>query len=96
MTIRETLLAMGYREAKKGQWLKPIGYVLFSYHEEKGIWSNWFKSAVGKIERYESKIFQNEIEFGSYLDQLKGFECWTRTDMFIHGDSAFELSALDI
>lgn len=97
MTIREALILMGYREVKAGHWLKPVGFVAFSYHEGKNEWANWFFSAQGKIECWETKRLESdEKQYGTYLQQLKNIECWTRTDFYIHGNSAFELSAIDI
>lgn len=97
MTIREALISMGYREAKPGHWLKPVGFVLFSYHEGKNEWANWFLSAQGKIECWETKRLESdETQHGTYLFQLKYIECWTRTDLQVKADSAFELSAFDL
>lgn len=98
MTIREALLAMGYREAKPGQWIKPIGYQALSYHEGRNEWANWFLSGKGKIECWEIKKFKltEEDGFYEYLRQLKDFECWTRVDLFIYGQSTFELSGIDL
>lgn len=95
MTIREALIAMGYQERKPGHWLKPIGCQVFSYHEDKGEWVNWFKSGLGQVERWETKRFVDD-QNSPYLKQLKEFECWSRTDMFICGDSEFHFSAIDI
>lgn len=97
MTIREALLIMGYSEAKPGHWMKPIGYQLFAYREDKNEWANYFKSAQNKIEYWNTSSFQSdEKRFGSYLEQLKGFECWTRTDICTNSNSQFELSAIDL
>jgi hypothetical protein len=97
MTIREALLAMGYRECKSGYWLKPIGYQLFSYHEGKNEWANWLRVLSGEIDSYDRKSFQHdEVQFGTYLRQLKEFECWTATDKYVDGRSQFELGAIDI
>ncbi len=94
MTIRLALIAMGYREVDPGRWLKPIGYQLFSYSESKNEWNNWLKGADGKIHCYQSKVFREN--FGSYLAQLKDWECFTRTDIVVNGGSYFELSAIDL
>lgn len=95
MTIREALISMGYRECKPGKWLKPIGYQLFTYHEGKGEWANWFMSAQGQISCWETKRFSEDKDF-PHVDQLKYFECWTRTNIQINGDSKFHLEAIDL
>lgn len=97
MTIRQALLMMGYREEKSGCWMKPIGYQLFTYREDKNEWANYFKSAQDKIECWNTSSFKNdEKQFGSYLAQLKGFECWTRTDICTNSNSQFELSTINL
>ena len=97
MTIREALISMGYREAKPGHWLKPVGFVCFSYHEDKNKWSNWYRSGQGEVERWQTKQLESDQNrYGTYLHQLKYIECWTRTDLEINGDSAFELSTIDL
>ncbi len=97
MTIREALLSMGYSECKPGRWLKPIGYQCFSFQEEMNRWENWFTDVTGKISLWDSKHFEHELErFGSYLNQLKYFECWTRTDMYGNSRSEFHLRGIDL
>jgi hypothetical protein len=87
---------MGYHEVKPGQWVKPVGYVLFAYSEGKNTWANWFKGANGKLVCWETKEFNlDPKQGGSFLGMLKGFECWTRTDMSINCDSTFELGVQD-
>lgn len=92
MTKREVLMALGYNESKPGFWIKPIGYQCFYYIESKNRWVNVFKSVQGKIENWESKQFSDDTNSGSYLDQLKGWECWTRTDIASRTDSSFEIA----
>ena len=98
MTIREALLAMGYSEQAPGKWLKPVGYQCFSYNEAKNEWVNWFKALDTKQPtRYETKMFyDDEQRHGTYLDQLKYFECWTKHAMHVDGSSRFELQAFDL
>ncbi len=97
MTLREALLSMGYREEQPNKWLKPVGYVLFSYNETTNQWANWFKSSKGDIEYWETNQFvHDENKAGSYLYQLKKFECWTRTDLYTQVDSEFHLRAIDL
>lgn len=92
-SIRLAVLSMGYLERKPGHWLKPIGYQIFTYHELKNEWSNWFLDAKNVISLWENKQFQHSY---SYLDQLKSWECFTRTDAYINGNSEFQLSAIDL
>lgn len=92
-SIRLTLLSMGYLERKSKHWLKPFGYQIFTYHEVKNEWANWFVNALDVISLWENKQFNHNYD---YLSQLKGWECFTRTDMYIHGNSEFQLSAIDL
>lgn len=92
MTMREALLAMGYREQEAGKWLKPFGYQLFGYYEPKLRWTNWLKGANGKILVYESHVYTS----GEPLKVLKEWETFTRTDMYCNGDSEFHLTGFDL
>ena len=97
MTIREALISMGYQERKPGHWLKPIGFQCFSYHEGKNEWANWYLDGNDKIGCWETSSLSLDIErSGDFLAQLKSIECWTRTDVYIHGASQFHLSAIDL
>ena len=50
-----------------------------------------------KIALWESKAFKDDQQhYGDYLYQLKGWECWTRSNTYIKGDSEFELGAIDL
>ena len=94
MTIREALLAMEYREAKPGIWLKPVGYVCFTYSEAKNEWANRFVGAVAsgsKIECWNSNSFKKDSD---PLAELKYFEYGSRTD--IDSISHFELVTIDL
>lgn len=91
MTIRDDLAAMGYREVKRGQWMKPIGYQCFVYDEKTERWSNWFKSKSGGVEIYESKLIKDNVP---HLDQLKQFEAFTRTNVVVDCNSKFEVYEL--
>lgn len=88
------LTQMGYRECNPGVWLKPVGYILFSYQVDKNRWTNWFKNVQGKLSVWESHSFDDIDKCGSFLDQLKAFETFTRTDIYVEADSHFELDAL--
>lgn len=90
MTIREALLALGYREKKTGKWLKPIGYMCFSYDERTKCWFNCFKApTANEIRVYDE---QRLVE-GDPLKQLKEWECNTRIE--ISNESSFEFAAFD-
>jgi hypothetical protein len=45
--IRLALLQMAYVERKPGLWVKPVGYHLFAYVEERAEWSNHLWTARG-------------------------------------------------
>lgn len=98
MTIREALLAMGYREQRSGKWFKPIGYQCFMYDEVNDTLINYFKGADGKIHTWNSNKLRHKDDppdYDDYLDRIKLFECYTRTD--IHAtNSNFEFLAIDI
>jgi len=102
ISIREALIAMSYTEVRPGEWVKPVAFQAFIYVERKGEWINWFKSATGDLSKWKTKQFQSNVGYyGSYLQQLKSFECWTRTDLYTHHDSGveeshFELGAIDL
>jgi hypothetical protein len=97
MTIREALLSMCYREVQPGHWMKPIGFQSLTYHEGKNEWCCWFLAANdGSVSLWESKAFEhNAKDFGSYLDQLKNWECYTRTSMNHCYNSEFHLRGID-
>ncbi len=96
-TIRQALLAMGYREELPGQWLKPVGWHAFSYHEKNNVWTNHFMTGKGKPGCWERQSFQADIEhYGDNLYQLKCFEANTRISVMAGYESRFELNAVDI
>jgi hypothetical protein len=97
LSLRETLLAMGYYETKPTKWLKPVGFHAFSYDEENNKWINWFVDKAGTLSLWESNKFNHNLEAGgSYLFQLKHFEAFTRTDVYSSKTSAFELMSVDL
>ena len=53
-TIRECLKAMNYREALPGKWVKPWGWQLFTFSEERNEWANWFVAATGETSLWEA------------------------------------------
>lgn len=95
MNIREALIAMGYRECKPGKWLKPVGYQCFSFYEDSKEWVNWFRAKTGELMPWDSHhLSDDESKFGSYTEQLKYRECFSRTDLYLK--SNFELQAIDL
>lgn len=96
MFVREALRSMAYVEVKTGHWLKPIGFMCFSFDESKNTWSCWFKSALGKVECWESHLIgHDEKQSGTYTYQIKHWECFTRTGVFVNGTSEFQLGVKD-
>ncbi len=94
-TLREALLAMAYKEVKPKIWMKPTGFQCFTVHEDRTEWTNYFISAEKDLEIWDRQPLKENVTSGSYLFQLKNLECFTRTDIYIHGDSNFELFAVD-
>lgn len=94
MTIREALLSMGYREEKPGVWLKPIGFQLFVFKESSNRWYNYFSDIKGEICLWESHAVDPSIK--DYLFQVKDWETWTKTDLYVNAKSQFHLSTLDL
>jgi hypothetical protein len=94
MTLPEALAAMGYHELRPKVWLKPVGFQLFMFEEEKLLWTNWFrplddpKPAIWQTERVHLDVGH----FGELLYQLKFIECYTRTDIGYQSGSQFELT----
>lgn len=98
-TIREALLAMGYRECAPGKWLKPVGFQLLSYSEERNELANWFGHA-GDPEQYllwnTETLKPDHAQHGDYLFQLKYWECFTKLGMFGQMHTQFHLRAIDL
>jgi hypothetical protein len=96
MTLREALLAMGYREvAAPGgpdRWLKPVGYHLFVVVEATRTWTNVFVDGHGKISVYASQALPER----DYLAMLKEAEAYTRINIDASTRSHFELTAIDL
>lgn len=87
MNIRQSLSSMCYREVKPGKWLKPVGLHIFSYEEDKKLWSNWFKDATGKISLWQSE----EIVDGDFIVCLKELEAYSKPFRAAGYMSDFEL-----
>ncbi len=100
MTLRESLIALGYTESEPGRWLKPIGYMLFTVEEgrpdHKDRWSNWFKDLHGKVSLFEDAYLYPYPEKGDYLNQIKILEAYTRVDVCTESRSEFHLKAIDL
>jgi len=92
LTIEDALRAMGYTKCEPNKWLKPVGFQVFSFDEETLVWTNWFKSMQGEVMRMDAKEMRRDFaDAGDPLSQIKHFECWTRTDVYVKGDSKFEM-----
>lgn len=107
MTIRETLISMGYREIEEGKWAKPVGYHLFTFEEAKSLWTNWCYGADEKIHIYESHPWlpdsayhpnhkPREPESTRFIVDLKTWEAYTRISIPGTTTGQFHLSAIDI
>lgn len=97
--IARALLSMGYRRrTKKGQekgvWIKPVAHVCFVFHEDEMRWYNMFVDMTGTLSCWNSHEFKTYEYAGSYVQQLKGFEYDTRTDLVPGSKSAFEFISL--
>ncbi len=78
--IESALRRMQYRQETPNKWAKPVGLQLFTFDMCALTWSNWFKSLQG-IAVWESRSICSEGTHGSYLSQIKAWECETRTDL---------------
>ena len=97
MTLREALLAMGYRETRSRQWLKPVGFACFVYSEDRAVWYNYVLGADdGSVVHWNSETFRPvEENNGDFLYQLKYFESTTKVGSG-SPRSHFEIGALDV
>jgi hypothetical protein len=81
LTDKQSMLSMGYREAQKDYFLKPIGFQLITIeiNRDKPLISNWFKAKDG-IETllWDSDEYNKE---DSILDWIKCFESNTRLNI---------------
>ena len=68
-----------------------------TYHEYKNEWAIWFLAADNKdlLCLLRKSFNHDQICNGTYLNQLKTFECYTRTDMNPCSDSDFHLRIFD-
>lgn len=77
---------MGYRFVNN-VWMKPIGFHVFTFNEEKKEWINFFKNnetpLIWNVEIYDDSK-------GDFLLWLKGNECYTKTDYHGNQNSNFE------
>lgn len=87
------LITMGYRRMKMlnrpeaDVWLKPFGYM--GYRVLDGEISNWYKSAQGNVECFDRKKLTDR----RFLDEIKSFECYTKSDLNPNQSSSFEFAA---
>ena len=82
------LSSMGYRQEKKGIWLKPIGFQLLQFREDTNTIYNHCMGKNNKLLLWESRFLHKHKDF---LYELKYFEAFTRLDVFVDGNSKFEL-----
>ncbi len=76
-TREQALTSMCYKEFKPGIWLKPVGYSLFTYFEERGEWAVWFASAAdGETLCWARKEVDPEKDAEQFLHALKYHENW--------------------
>lgn len=90
--ITLALLSMGYRRRtlkgqEKGMWLKPIAHQCFVFNETEMRWYNMFVNIKGKLSCWNSHEFKTYEHAGSYVQQLKGFEWDTRTNLSCQYDN---------
>jgi hypothetical protein len=84
MTEQESILtSLGYKEAERGKWLKPVGLHLFSFEIELNLWTNWFMSMQDEILIYDSKEYSDFEDFYSWVIRQ---EAWTRINIGKGGD----------
>lgn len=86
---------MNYREVEPGQWLKPVGYGLFTFIEKKNLWECWYKGMTGDIGLYQSEVFTPTVPAKDFLVELKTIEAFARVNVG-DGDTHFELAAFDL
>jgi hypothetical protein len=96
MTIREALLSLNYREARPGKWAKPVGFHLFTFSEEFGVWRNWFKDAEGRISVWESHAKTPEFDGEQFSRELRTWEAYTKTSVYPSIEADFHLTAFDL
>lgn len=98
MTLREALIAMGYREARPGKWTKPVGYHLFTFSEERNEWVNWYLPGNSEDPApYDTDEANHDLkEAGDYVRQIKEWEAWTRINVQVSQRAHFEGRGLDL
>ena len=82
---------MGYREAKPGCWIKPIGWQCFYFKVSTNELLIYFKDAQGNLACWDSKIVGEKDDL---LSAIKSFEALTRTDLCVNFNSNFEFLSL--
>ena len=95
MTIREALKAMHYRESRPGCWTKPFGFHLFTYNEEREAWENWYLPGNSETPAvFDRKFF--EADRDNFVQQIKHWEAYARTDIFVSSRASFEGLGVDL
>ncbi|HEY4062308.1 MAG TPA: hypothetical protein VGM30_10430 [Puia sp.] len=82
------LQRMGYRKLEGDVWGKPIGYMLFTFSVHTNSIHANFLDKKGNTSLWDSDIFKEEQET-SFLDFIKVFESYTRTDVAVGHCSEF-------
>ena len=80
--LRKFLLSYGYYEQQPRGWLKPVGFHLFVFNEEKLEWSNVFLGGTGKFDLWEKKTLSNP-------EDIKHFEAYTRINVSVSAEADF-------
>lgn len=95
-TIRDILLSMGYHEGAPGKWLKPVGYHLFTFSEERSEWANWFKTYHTKeLACWDRKKLDPEFTPERFLIELQEWEAYTNISSgWVRPD--FRIAIIDI
>lgn len=75
--IEKILTSMSYRLIQKNIWMKPVGFHLFTYNEERKEWINFMKKGDPPIV-WNSEIYDESK--GDFLLWLKYNECLTKTN----------------
>ena len=92
--IHRALTSMGYRRPNAsenpGKWMKPVGFHVFSYEEDRNELTNWFLSAQNTLERWHvASLYPDDEgvrEHGSLVQQIQHWEAY-------HGKADFAPSS---
>lgn len=90
-TLPGALRRLNYVPCDRGLWLKPVGYVLFTYEDARAEWTCWYRGPNGEIGRWNSQKYHHEPPTTDPLRWLKDCEAWHSRLCIGDGLSAFEL-----